>query len=156
MTKIFSPNENENVELFSKDKLNNEDFTQSITEEDLQVHGKHYSDEKFWNKLIKYAKKAGVKVVYAALILYFTLQRPDVPKKVKLIIIGALGYFILPFDLIPDVAPGIGYVDDLGAIMIALTQVAMYIDQDMKDQAKSKLKDWFGDGFDVSEIDDKI
>jgi uncharacterized membrane protein YkvA (DUF1232 family) len=69
--------------------------------------------------------------------------------------IGALGYFILPLDLIPDVVVGLGYTDNLGALRLALFQIAMYIDEDIKDQAKEKLKDWFGDNIDNSDIDAK-
>jgi uncharacterized membrane protein YkvA (DUF1232 family) len=117
---------------------------------------KHYSEDKFWHKLKKFGVKAGHSVVYTALLLYFVLQKPDVPKKVKMVIIGALGYFILPTDLIPDFAVGVGFTDDLGALGVALLQVAMYIDDDVKAKAKAKLRDWFGDNVDTSEIDKKI
>lgn len=125
-------------------------------EKEMERASKHYSEEKFWDKLTKFAKKAGSSVVYAVLLLYFTLQKPEVPAKTKAIIIGALGYFILPIDLIPDVAAGIGFTDDLGALGVALLQVAMYIDEDVKNKAKEKLKDWFGESVDTSEIDHKI
>ncbi|MDK7667321.1 MULTISPECIES: YkvA family protein [Cytobacillus] len=125
-------------------------------EKEMEAAGKNYSDDKFWNKLKKFAKKAGSSVVYAVLLLYYTLQKPEVPAKAKAIIIGALGYFILPFDLIPDVAVGIGYTDDLGALGVALFQVAMYIDDEIKEKAKEKLKDWFGEDVDTSDIDKKI
>jgi uncharacterized membrane protein YkvA (DUF1232 family) len=117
---------------------------------------KHFSEEKFWSKLKKFGVKAGHSVVYTALLLYFVLQKPDVPKKAKMVIIGALGYFILPTDLIPDFAVGVGFTDDLGALGVALLQVAMYIDDDVKAKAKSKLTDWFGDNVDTSEVDKKI
>jgi uncharacterized membrane protein YkvA (DUF1232 family) len=126
------------------------------TYEQLKESEKHYSETKFWSKLKKYGKKAGSSVVYAVLLLYFTLQKPEVPAKTKAIIIGALGYFILPLDLIPDLAVGVGYTDDLGALGLALLQVAMYIDQDIKDQAKQKLVEWFGDQVDTSDVDSKI
>ena len=127
-----------------------------INTETVSKSQKYYSEEKFWGKLKKFAKKAGYSVVYAVLLLYYTMQKPEVPIKVKAIIMGALGYFILPLDLIPDIAIGIGYTDDLGALGIALVQVAMYIDNDIKDQAKAKLVDWFGDHVDTSDIDAKI
>lgn len=76
-------------------------------------------------------------MVYAVLLLYYTLQKDTVPMKTKGIILGALGYFILPLDLIPDAIPVIGYADDLGTLGIALMQVVMYIDQDIKDLAKT-------------------
>jgi uncharacterized membrane protein YkvA (DUF1232 family) len=124
--------------------------------EDFKDSGKHFSDEKFWGKLKKFAKNAGSSVVYAVLLLYFTLQKPEVPVKAKTIIIGALGYFILPLDLIPDLAVGVGYTDDLGALGVALFQVAMYIDEVIRNKAKEKLKEWFGDKVDTSDIDGKI
>ncbi|WP_081707704.1 YkvA family protein [Bacillus massiliigorillae] len=122
----------------------------------MQIAEKNYSEDKFWDKLKKYGKKAGSSVVYAVLLLYFTLQKPEVPAKTKAIIVGALGYFILPFDLIPDVALGVGFTDDLGALGIALLQVAMYIDDDIKEKAKVKLTDWFGSQVDTTEIDTKL
>ncbi|MDG3043205.1 YkvA family protein [Bacillus sp. B6(2022)] len=96
-------------------------------------------------KVKKTAQKAGVSLVYAVLLLYYTLQKPEVPVKAKTLIIGALGYFILPIDLIPDTLVGIGYTDDLGAITFALLQVAMYIDDDVKGKAKDRLGKWFGE-----------
>ena len=125
-------------------------------EKELEKAAENYSEEKFWGKLKKYGKKAGSSVVYAVLLLYYTLQKPQIPKKVKFVIIGALGYFILPIDAIPDFAVGLGYTDDLGAIVFALIQVAMYIDQDVKKKAKEKLADWFGENVDTAEIDDKL
>ncbi|WP_312099357.1 YkvA family protein [Niallia sp.] len=125
-------------------------------EQEIAVAGKHYSEEKFWKKLARFGKKAGSSVVYAVLLLYYTLQKPSVPKKIKVTIIGALGYFILPIDLIPDFLVGIGYTDDLGALGIALFQVAMYIDDDIKTKAKAKLAEWFGSKVDTAEIDKKL
>jgi uncharacterized membrane protein YkvA (DUF1232 family) len=117
---------------------------------------KHYSEEKFWTKLKKFAVKAGHSVVYTALLLYYTLQKPELPMKARVTIIAALGYFILPFDLIPDLAVGVGYTDDLGALGVALIQVAMHIDDDVKKRAKAKLSDWFGTDVDTSEVDKKL
>jgi uncharacterized membrane protein YkvA (DUF1232 family) len=123
---------------------------------ELEKKGEHYSEEKLWQKLKKYGKKAGVSAVYSVLLLYYTLQKPDVPPKVKAIIIGALGYFIFPIDLIPDLSPGVGFTDDLGALGVALLQVAMYIDDDVKQKAQKKLADWFGKDVDLSNVEAKI
>lgn len=129
---------------------------ETMDEEKLHKFNKHYSEDGLWNKIKKYSKKAGSSAVYAVLLLYFVLQKEEVPTKNKAIIIGALGYFIFPFDLIPDVAAGVGYADDIGVLLAALWQVAMYIDTDVKNQAKEKLKDWFGDDIDTSDVDDKL
>ncbi|WP_445487762.1 YkvA family protein [Niallia sp. 03133] len=130
--------------------------SQEQLEQELDASGKYYSDDKFWDKLKKFGKKAGSSVVYAVLLLFYTLKKPEVPAKTKATIIGALGYFILPLDLIPDFVMGIGYTDDLGALGIALIQVAIYVDDDIKQKAKAKLNDWFGPNVDTLVIDEKI
>ncbi|WP_245863960.1 YkvA family protein [Fredinandcohnia onubensis] len=117
---------------------------------------KHYSDDKFWEKLKKFALRAGHSVVYTALLLYYVLQKPDLPAKARVTILAALGYFIFPVDLIPDLAVGIGFTDDLGALGVALFQVAIHIDDNVKAKAKAKLVDWFGDDVDTSEVDEKL
>ncbi|WLR57754.1 YkvA family protein [Mesobacillus subterraneus] len=116
----------------------------------------HFSDVKFWEKVKKFGKKAGSSLIYMVLLLYFTLQKPDLPLSARATIIGALGYFILPLDLIPDLTPGVGFTDDLGAIGVALFQIAIFIDKDVKDKAKAKLRDWFGNDVDTSEIDERL
>lgn len=78
------------------------------------------------------------------------------PLKVKAIITGALGYFILPLDIIPDIAAGVGYADDLTVVIFALVQVALYVDDEIKKQAKQKLRDLFGENVDTTEVDDKL
>ena len=112
-----------------------------------------YSEKSLFEKIKKVAKTAGIKVIYYVLIAYYLLKKPDVPKKEKAIIIGALGYFIMPLDLVPDFTAGVGYVDDLGALALALGKVALYIDDDIKKQAKDKLHDIFGD-YDESELEE--
>ena len=86
-----------------------------------------------------------MKVIYCALVLYYTLMKPETPAWAKGIIVAALGAFILPLDLIPDIIPVVGYADDLGAMGAALATVAMYIDDDIKDKARARMRDIFGD-----------
>lgn len=132
---------------------------ENMEKEDIEKYQKHFSNKKLWEKIKKFSKKAGLNAIYVVLLLYYTLQKPELPLKVKAIIVGALGYFILPFDLIPDVALGVGYVDDFGILIAALFQVAMYIDEDVKKQAKEKLRDIFGDDgndLNTSAIDNKL
>ncbi|WP_111911226.1 YkvA family protein [Bacillus pumilus] len=131
-------------------------MNRSEKKELLKRSKKHFNDHAFWEKLKKTAQKAGVSLVYAVLLLYYTLQKPEVPVKAKTLIIGALGYFILPIDLIPDTLIGVGYTDDLGAITFALIQVAVYIDDDVKGKAQDRLSKWFGEKTDTSLIDQKL
>jgi uncharacterized membrane protein YkvA (DUF1232 family) len=126
------------------------------SEEALEKHAEHYSEDKLWKKIQRFAKKAGASVIYVVLILYYTLQKPELPVRVKATILGALGYFILPIDVIPDIALGAGFVDDLGVLTAALLQVAAYVDDEVKRKAKEKLHAWFGDKVDTSEVDKKL
>lgn len=149
-------NDQEDIQFDSSkvEELINE--AENMDESKIQGHKKHFSDKELWKKIQKFAKKAGSTVVYIVLLLYFTMMKPEVPLKVKATIAGALGYFILPVDLIPDVAAGVGFADDLGALTAALITIAMYIDEDVKKQAKEQLTKWFGSDVDVSEVDEKL
>jgi uncharacterized membrane protein YkvA (DUF1232 family) len=122
------------------------------------IFGRSYSESSFWIKLKRVAKKAGTKVVYIALLLYYVLQSPKVPLRAKAVIVGALGYFIAPIDIIPDILIGIGYTDDLGILLGALVSVAMYVDKEVKHKASLKIEEWFGTDAqdDLKDIDAKL
>ena len=109
-----------------------------------QGYGKYYSEDSFWKKLLKFARAAGREVVENALSLYYTAQAPDTPAWAKTVITGALGYFILPADAIPDLIPAVGYGDDLGALGAALATVAVHVTPENKARAKEKAAEWFG------------
>ena len=102
--------------------------------------------------------KAGVSVVYGALLLFYSLKDPSVPMKAKATIVGALGYFIAPIDLIADPIPVAGYGDDLAAIIAALGVISIYLTDETKQKAKNKTKELFGDvkDSDFEVIDKKI
>lgn len=121
--------------------------------EELTRYQKHYSEESLADKIAKVAKKAGIKVIYAALLLYYVLKSHQTPKKDRNKILGALGYFILPFDLIPDWIPVVGFTDDLAALTWALYAVSKNVTPEVKALAKAKLHDWFGD-YDEASLDD--
>ncbi len=89
---------------------------------------------------------AGRKTILTALTLFYCLQDRDTPRWAKGVIIGALGYLILPMDLIPDVIPGIGYADDWGALVAALATVAAYIKDDHKSRATAQISRILGPG----------
>lgn len=112
----------------------------------------HYSDASFWDKLKWYSKVAGMKVVYPALLLQYMMKSDDVPLKAKLILSAALGYFILPIDFIPDVAPLLGFTDDLGVLVLILRQMAVYVTPEIKAQAREHLRKWFGE-YDTAQLD---
>jgi uncharacterized membrane protein YkvA (DUF1232 family) len=103
-----------------------------------------YSSTGFWKKMAGRGRSIGRGALEKALYLYFAAQSPDTPKWARRVIIGALGYFVLPLDAIPDLAPMLGFTDDVGVMAAALATVAMYITPNVKMQAHQKLDDWFG------------
>ena len=87
-----------------------------------------------------------------ALLLYYTLKSSHVSNTEKAIICGALGYFILPIDIIPDYIPFIGYTDDLTVMIYAYNRVKSNIDDNIREKAKYKLHSILGH-YDNSEIE---
>ena len=61
---------------------------------DFMSYSNKFSKKEFAEKITRIAKRAGAKLVYAALILYYTLQSDKVSKSDKAFIIGALGWFL--------------------------------------------------------------
>ncbi|RHW32787.1 DUF1232 domain-containing protein [Lysinibacillus yapensis] len=108
---------------------------------------KHYSPDKFINKLKKYGTNLGFKVLHGAATLYVALKSPDLPKEQKLMILGVLGYFILPIDLIADILPTVGLADDIVIITKAISVIYGSITDDMKEEAHEVLKKVFGDKY---------
>jgi uncharacterized membrane protein YkvA (DUF1232 family) len=110
---------------------------------DFMSYANKFSQSEFVEKISRIAKRAGSKLVYAALILYYTLQSDAVSKTDKAIIIGALGYMISPLDVIPDAIPIAGLTDDLAVLLYVLKKVWTDIDPSIIEQAKEKLYKWF-------------
>ena len=120
---------------------------------DFMAYANKFSASDFTEKISQIAKRAGAKLVYAALILYYTLQIDKISKKDKMIIIGALGYMISPLDVIPDAIPIAGLTDDLAVLLYVLKKVWTEVDSEIKLKAKEKLSKWFDDD-EVEEINE--
>lgn len=118
---------------------------------DFMSYANKFSQSEFAEKISRIAKRAGSKLVYAALILYYTLQSDKVSKSDKAIIIGALGYMISPIDVIPDAIPIAGLTDDLAVLLYVLKRVWTGIDPEIIAQAREKLSKWF-DEEEINEI----
>lgn len=108
-------------------------------------YSKYYSEKSLWEKIKKFSKSAGVTVVYAVLLLYYAMADKNTSIKSRLMIAASLGYFILPADAIFDLTPIIGYSDDLGVLLFALTQIATSITPQVKDKARNKIQEWFSE-----------
>lgn len=108
-----------------------------------EKYRRRFSDDGFRAKLARVALRAGAGLVEKALLLYYVMRDQATPLWAKTAITGALGYFILPVDLIPDFIPVAGFTDDLGAIVAVMLLVAAHVRDDHRDRAREKMKDWF-------------
>ena len=120
---------------------------------DFMNYSNKFSRKDFVEKIARIAKGAGAKLVYAALILYYTLQSDKVSATNKAKIIGALGYLISPLDVVPDAIPIAGLADDLGVLVFVLKKVWTDIDPEIQVKARKRLSKWF-DEDEIAEIND--
>jgi len=111
---------------------------------DLERYRGHFTETSFWEKVRNAALAAGRELIEKALWLYYAVIDHDTPPRAKLIIAGALGYFISPIDLIPDFIPFVGYTDDLAVLVGAIMTVASNIKEEHKEKAMHRLQEWFG------------
>ena len=93
----------------------------------------------FWAKL----KRIGRHLPFAEDLVaadYCTLD-PATPRRVKLILLGAIAYFVMPFDAVADFLPIVGFADDAALIAAAIAQVAGSITEDHREKARETLRD---------------
>lgn len=100
------------------DNYNAEDIGVDYDTEEKIDYATEEVESKLWVKL----EKVGAKISFAKdlMALYRYLVDGGVSWHRKAIVAGALIYFIVPFDAIPDLAPLFGYMDDLGVITATL------------------------------------
>jgi uncharacterized membrane protein YkvA (DUF1232 family) len=98
----------------------------------------------FWAKV----KRVGAGLPFAEDLLsaYYCAFDRDTPLQVKAALIGALAYFVLPFDAIPDVLPVIGFTDDAAVLATAIRLVAGSIKPEHRAAARAVLARGLADG----------
>ena len=94
--------------------------------------------KRFWIKL----KKVAAKLPFAEDLLaaYYCAFDKQTPRHVQAALLGAIAYFILPFDFIPDVMPVLGFTDDAAILATAIRLVATHITEDHREAARAALK----------------
>jgi uncharacterized membrane protein YkvA (DUF1232 family) len=98
---------------------------------------------KFWDKLRKYIRH--VPFVDDLIAAYYCAVDAATPLHVKAVLFGALAYFIMPVDLLPDVLTWIGFTDDAAVLYAALRTIAPHIKDRHRAQAKAAIDRLAGD-----------
>ena len=94
-------------------------------------------------RLKKILLKAGRAIALPALEGFELIMDTSTPTQVRISIMGALTYLIVPVDLIPDFIPASGFSDDLVALTAVISLWQHHITPEMKYRAKCKLDQWF-------------
>ena len=121
-----------------------EDFSKPFTRAEMDAMRRAHGDEEgvrrdFWAKL----RRVGRKLPFAEDILaaYFCTLDPATPRRVRLILLGAIAYFVMPFDGVADFLPILGFADDAALLMAAVSQVAGSITETHREQARAALRE---------------
>ncbi len=92
----------------------------------------------FWDKLRKTLGR--VPFIEDALAAYYCATDGKTPIYVKAVLMGALAYFIIPYDVIPDFIPGLGFTDDAAILATAINAVRSALRPEHFDAARAFLK----------------
>ena len=94
--------------------------------------------KRFWTKF----KRVAAKLPFAEDLLsaYYCAFDRKTPRHVQAALLGAIAYFILPFDFIPDMLPVLGFTDDAAVLATAIRLVAAHITMEHREAARAALK----------------
>lgn len=106
----------------------------------IKGSAKHFNANAFVSKITKSVKYLSTETIYYSFLLFEVIQSRKVSQADALIIIGALGYLILPVDLIPDFIPVVGFADDAALILKAVSKIHSSIDEEVKSLATERMR----------------
>lgn len=109
----------------------------------ISRYASRYNPAALFGKLRQVARKTGVRIVYVVLILYYATLDSRLPLKDRLMVMAALGYFIIPLDLMPDSLP-LGFTDDYAALYFVLKQIWKNLTPETTLKARERIREWFG------------
>jgi len=102
-----------------------------------QIEGERQVAEGFLPKMRRFA--ASLPFADEALSAYYCAFDRETPTMVRVTLIGALAYFVMPADAIPDVLPLLGFADDAGVLSAALAAVGAHVSATHRDAARAAL-----------------
>ena len=121
-----------------------EGFSKTFTKAEIEAMRRASKDESgvrrdFWAKLKRVARQ--IPFAEDLVAAYFCTLDPNTPSRVKVILLGAIAYFVLPFDGIADFLPLLGFTDDAAIIAAAIAQVAGSITDEHRNKARAALQE---------------
>ena len=122
-----------------------EGFSASFSREEMEAIRKSLRDEaKFGADFMARLKRVAKRIPFAEDLLaaWFCARDPATPRRVRMTLLAALGYFVLPVDAIPDIMPLIGFTDDAAVIAAAIAAVAGSITIEHRERAKKAMAEF--------------
>jgi uncharacterized membrane protein YkvA (DUF1232 family) len=115
-----------------------------MTGRDLTLHeieklkrDRRRTEDGFWRKLRRYAGR--IPFVDELLAAYYCAIDPATPLRARAILYGALAYFVLPIDLVPDWIAGLGFTDDAAVLAAAVRSILPHIKDHHRDAARDAI-----------------
>lgn len=121
-----------------------EGFTSRFSADEMAEIRRSLRDEaRFGSEFLGRLKRVAKKIPFAEDLLaaWICARDPATPRRVRLTLLAALGYFVLPIDAIPDIMPFLGFTDDAAVIAAAIAAVAGSITPAHREQARQSMTD---------------
>jgi uncharacterized membrane protein YkvA (DUF1232 family) len=114
------------------------DYSMGFEPADRLARDRDSVRRRFWTKL----KKVAVRLPFMEDLLaaYYCAFDKETPRHVQAALLGAIAYFVLPFDFIPDMLPVLGFTDDAAVLATAIRLVAANITEDHRQAARTALR----------------
>ena len=119
-----------------------EGFTSRFSAEEMASIRRSLRDEaRFGSEFLGRLKRVAKRIPFAEDLLaaWICARDPATPRRVRLTLMAALGYFVLPLDAIPDIMPFIGFTDDAAVIAAAIAAVAGSIKPEHREKARQAM-----------------
>ena len=119
-----------------------EGFSARFSREEMEAIRKSLRDEaKFGADFMARLKRVAKRIPFAEDLLaaWFCARDPATPRRVRMTLLAALGYFVLPIDALPDIMPLLGFTDDAAVIAAAIAAVAGSITIEHRERAKKAM-----------------
>jgi len=114
------------------------DYSAGFEPADRLARDRESVRRRFWGKL----KQVAARLPFAEDLLaaYYCAFDRQTPRHVQAALLGAVAYFILPFDFVPDMLPVLGFTDDAAVLATAIRMVASHITDDHRRAARAALQ----------------
>ncbi len=115
-------------------------FMKSVSQDTVDETTRMPDEKTFWHKMKKSVQKTGEEVAVLGIKSWLAMTDSNTSVRHKAILGGALAYFVLPTDMVPDVLTGVGFTDDLAALTLAANTVGNAITPEHEKRAREKFR----------------